>query len=40
MVRVREGVVDNIPCLSVVQFVFIKKDPQKFDSRDGGMCVV
>ena len=40
MVRVREGVVDNIPSLSVVHFMFIKEDPQKFDSRNRGMCII
>lgn len=40
MVGVGEGVVDNVPSLSVVQLLFVKEDAQELNSGDGGVRIV
>ncbi len=40
MVRVREGVVHDVPCTFPAELLFVNKDAKEFDNRDSWMRVV
>lgn len=40
VIRIRKGVIDNLPGLVVAQLFFVKQDAQELYSADGGVSIV